>query len=163
MKNIKIISLIMIFVLCALGLGGCAGSGNSAAANADESASVSDFKYPKKSAFKFEVSESKVTAKKGDVIKINCFLKNTSKNDYHIEHGSETITYSYNDESEVITALAVLDDFKSDSEIQRGLEITADESGEIIVYAEISVKPSRFSEEMKTYNFEKKIKVTVTE
>lgn len=48
MKNIKIISLIMIFILCALGLGGCAGSGKSAVANADESASVSDFKYPKK-------------------------------------------------------------------------------------------------------------------
>ena len=41
MKNIKIISLIMIFVLCALGLGGCAESGKSAVANADESASVS--------------------------------------------------------------------------------------------------------------------------
>ncbi len=70
-KN-KFISLIMIFVLCALGLGGCAESGNSAAANADELC-------------------------------------------------------------------------------------------ELIVYAEISVKPLRFGEKVKTYNFEKKIKVMVTE
>ena len=71
----------------------------------------------------------------------------------------ETITYSYNGISEEINAIAVLDNFKSNSEISRRLNITVNESGNIKVFATIYVKPSQYSDQNKVYTFERDILV----
>lgn len=73
----------------------------------------------------------------------------------------ETITYSYNEISEVIDAVAVLDNFQSNSQISRRLNITVNESGKITVFATIYVKPAQYSDQNKTYTYKRNISVNV--
>ncbi len=162
MKNAKRIFksaiLIIISVFCLFLMSAC--SADNSHADNDNTA---EFVYPEKSAFSFETDIDAVTVKSGENIVINAALKNTSDRDYYIEHGIETITYSYNDDGEIIDAIAVLDEFKSNSEISRTLNITAKDSGQITVSADFSVKPSKYSDEFEIYKFEKSIQVNVVE
>lgn len=157
MKREKILSFIMMFVLCTLGISGCSINNNEFNNNTNNS--IADFEYPEESDFEFEVSKDEITAKKGEIVTIDCTLKNVSNENYYIEHGVETITYSYNEISEEINAIAVLDNFKSNSVISRRLNITVNESGNIQVFATIYVKPSQYSDQNKAYTFEKDILV----
>ena len=153
MKRFKSAILIIISVLCFFLISACS----------SENDNSKEFVYPEKSAFLFETDTDTVTVRSGEDIVINATLKNTSDRNYYIEHGIETITYSYNDDGEIIDAIAVLDEFKSDSEISRTLNIKAKDSGQITVSADVSVKPSQYSDEFEIYEFEKIIKVNVVE
>lgn len=158
--NFKSAILIIIAVLCLFLMSACTAD-NSLKDN-DNTAST-EFVYPEKSDFSFETDKETLTVKSGEDIVIKCTLKNTSDRDYYIEHGKETITYSYNDFWEVINAIAVLDNFKSNSEISRTLNIEAKDSGQVTVSAAISVKPSQYSDTFQVYEFEKTIQVNVVE
>ncbi len=157
MEIAKISSFIIMFVLCTLGISGCSINNNEFYNNTNNS--IVDFEYPEESDFEFKVSKDEIIAKKGEIITIDCTLKNVSNENYYIEHGVETITYSYNGISEEINAIAVLDNFKSNSEISRRLNITVKESGNIKVFATIYVKPSQYSDQNKVYTFERDILV----
>lgn len=159
MKISKILLLIMVVVLCALGISACS-IDNKEIDNNSTNSSVS-FNYPEKSNFVFEVSKDNLVVRKDEIMTVDCSLKNISNKDYYIEHGIEAITYSYNEFSEEMDAAAVLDNFKSNSEINRSLSITANESGKITVFATIYVKPSQYSDQNKLYTFEKDIIVNV--
>lgn len=151
---------IVVSVLCLFFISAC--SADHSPKENDNTVSA-EFVYPDKSDFLFETDKDTVTVKNGENIVIKCTLKNTSDRDYYIEHGAESITYSYNDSGEVINTIAVLDEFKSNSQISRTLNIAAKDSGKITVSAAFSVKPSQYSEEFKTYAFEKNVQVNVPE
>lgn len=157
MKNAKRIFksavLIIISVLFLFLMSACSADNDNTA----------EFVYPEKSAFSFETDIDAVTVKSGEDIIINAILKNTSDRDYDIEHGLEPIMYSYNAFMEIVDAIAVIDNFKSNTEISRTLNITAKDSGQITVSADFSVKPSKYSDEFEIYKFEKSIQVNVVE
>ncbi len=158
MKMTKILCIILLIpCLC---LTGACSSGHAADGNT-EANSASDTNYPNESAFQFEVSRESFDIKKGEMLKIDCGLKNISDEDYHIEHGAEAITYSYNGFGEAIDSIAVLEQFKSNSEISRTLNIRADYSGTVTVTASIDIKPSKHSDQYKTYTFKKDIAVHI--
>ncbi len=159
MKFSKILLLIMVFVLCALEISAC--SINNKEIDNQTNNSIVDFDYPEESDFEFVVSKDNLTVKKGETVTIDCVLKNLSNKNYYIEHGVETITYSYNEIGEELDAIAVLDDFQSNSEISRRLNITVNESGKITVSANIFVKPAQYSDQNKLYSFKKDIIVNV--
>ncbi len=156
MKHSKLLFIIMSF-LCLFGISACSGN-NSNTANPNAS-----YNYPEKSDFVFEVSHDSIDIKKGEAITIECSLKNISNENYYIEHGMEAITYTYNELSENIETIAVLEQFKSDSVINRTLNITADKAGKITITASIDVKPSEFSDQYKTYTFEKDVVVNIVD
>lgn len=159
-KILKSAILIIISVLCLFLMSAC--SADNSLKDNDKSVSA-EFVYPEKSDFSFETDKDTLTVKSGEDIVIKCTLKNTSDRDYYIEHGEETITYSYNDFGEVINAIAVLHKFKSNSEISRTLNIEAKDSGQVTVSSAIAVKPSQYSDEFEIYEFEKTIQVNVVE
>lgn len=149
-KFIRFIAAVMLLLFCFPWLSGC-----------DNRKPENAFEYPDKSVFSFKCDIKETTVKKGETIIIDCSLENTSENDFYMEHGVETITYSYNNESEYMDAIALLDSFESSEKISRKLELEAKESGKIIVTAEIRLRPERYSESYKTYTYEKEFDVTV--
>lgn len=166
MKYVKITLLVIISVIFLLGVAAC--TKNNLATDTVDKPTVKmntdtdvDFKYPEKSDFIFETDKNNVTVRNGENITIKCSLKNASDRDYYVEYGVEVITYSYNDFSETLNAIAVLDIFKSNSEYNRNLEITANKSGKITVSATIYVKPSQYSDQYEIYSYEKEIVVDV--
>ncbi len=160
MRLSKKLLISAMLVLCILGISACSKESNN---SNDETINYnSDFIYPEKSNFSFEVSKDKINVKKGESITVDCVLKNISDENYYIEHGIETITYSYNDIGEEMDAVAILDEFKSNSEISRKLSISATESGKLTVSANIYIKPSQYSDQFKQYYFEKVVLVNVT-
>ncbi len=161
MKNNKKIlksAILIIIAVCLFLMSAC--SADNSIKDNDKTVSA-EFVYPEKSDFSFETDKDTLTVKSGEDIVIKCTLKNTSDRDYYIEHGEETITYSYNDFGEVINAIAVLHNFKSNSEISRTLNIDAKDSGQVTVSSAIAVKPSQYSDEFEIYEFEKTIQVNV--
>ncbi len=161
MRVLKIILLIIISILCIFGISAC--SKDNSIVDTSNTGIKTNFNYPEKSEFVFEVSQENFSVRSGEVMTIDCSLKNISDRDYYIQHGVETITYSYNDLGEVMDAIAILENFKSNSEYNRTLEITANKSGKITVSATIYVKPSQYSDEYETYTYEKDIAVDVVE
>lgn len=127
----------------------------------DNIESGSTFKYPDQSDFSLSAEIKNSNVKSGDSFIIDCSLKNNSDRDFYIEHGSQTITYSYNGESEFYTLIAILTTFKSNDKLERTLNIAAEKSGTITVKAEIRVKPNKYSDSYKTYIYTKEIEVTV--
>lgn len=113
MKNNKKIlksAILIIIAVCLFLMSAC--SADNSIKDNDKTVSA-EFVYPEKSDFSFETDKDTLTVKSGEDIVIKCTLKNNSDRDYYIEHGEETITYSYNDFGEVINAIAVLHNFKS--------------------------------------------------
>ncbi|MDE6150102.1 MAG: hypothetical protein K2F81_08435 [Ruminococcus sp.] len=121
----------------------------------------STFDYPDKSEFSLSAKIQNSNVKSGGSFIIDCSLKNNSDRDFYIEHGSQTITYSYNGDSEFHNLIAILTTFKSNDEIKETLNIDAKKSGTIIVKAEIRVKPDEYTDSYKTYTYTKEIEVTV--
>lgn len=161
MKKIyKIVALIIATCLLMICFSACSNT-DSNSSIVDNSKSESNFNFPDKSDFSLSTNIENSNLKKGESFVINCCLKNNTERDFFIEHGVETITYSYNDVSECLNAISVLDTLNSSSEIKRKINIQAIESGVITVTATIRVKPAQYSDSYETYTYNQEINVTV--
>lgn len=127
----------------------------------NNSQAIIDFVYPNNSDFEFNAEIENVNIKKGESFVIDCQLKNSTDNTYHIEHGIDIVTFNYNGESEMMESLALLDTFSGKEKKEERLKIKAVKSGIITVKAEIYVKPDKYSDSSKKYTYEKQFNVTV--
>ena len=162
--NKKYNILTMVLVCCLLIVSICACS-NTNTRIESETGNTEDnnttFIYPSKTDFKFSVKIQKASIGVGESFVIECSLLNDTEREYFIEHGIETITYSYNNDAETLDSLSVLDTFKSGTEIKRDLNIEGKKSGKIIVTASIRVKPAQYSDSYETYTYTEQLDVIV--
>ncbi len=158
----KIWGLLVIVLLCTVGLSAC-GNNEEPTNSEPESKSIGNFDYPDKSAFVFTADIQESTVKKGEPFIIHCSLKNTTDRDFFIKHGTQTITYLYNDDSEILNAIALFDTFKQGGTIDRELSIPAKKTGAITVTATIYITPEKYSDvsTQQEYKYTKTIDVTV--
>lgn len=166
------IALLLIICLCFCGFVSCGKKSNNdftwsfsdftkKSNNEITEGTQHDFRFPPESAFVFSAEIDDIEVSKGKKFVVRCVLENTTDNDFFTEHGIETIRYSYNGKSEVLDAISVLDTFVSKGKITREIELIANESGEVDLVASFSVKPSKFSDEFKTYTYKETISITV--
>lgn len=167
MKSIFRFGRLLLLLFLCISFSGCTDADTSgefaASPTQAESEKDSDFDYPSESDFTFTADIRDTAVRQGEPVIIDCSLTNDTNRDFYIEHGPETITYSYNDMSEAINAVAVLDTFKQGSCIERELSIPATTSGTITVTATIYVKPAQYADvdERREYTYVKDIAVTV--
>lgn len=160
-KKFKIMLSALLAVALLFSISAC--SNNEAVSQTEEiTAETVNTQYKQSPDFVFEVDKDNIEVNKFGKITLNCSLKNVSDKDFYIEHGAELITYSYNGESEEMDLIAVMDTFKSNTEINRTINLRANESGKIIVYATFDVKPEKFSDQGETYQYTKEIDVDVS-
>lgn len=164
----KICGFFVIMLLFIVSLTACQNN-DTASDDVSDSTPVSvskssvNFNYPDQTAFTFTADIQKNTIQAGSPFIIQCSLKNTTDCDFFIEHGSQTITYSYNGDSENLNAISVLDTFAAGDTIDRELLIYAKKTGTITLTASFYIKPSQYAERatFQEYTYTKTIFVTV--
>lgn len=156
----KFFLIAVLLIACIFLMSAC--SNSSSVTRTENTTEIQNSDYKQSPDFVFEVDKDHITVNKWGKATINCSLKNVSDKDYFIEHGAETITYSYNGPTqEELELISIMDTFKSNSEINRTLNLRVTESGKITVYATFDVKPDKFSDQRETYQYTKEIDVEV--
>ncbi len=129
------------------------------------SCSQKAFEWPSNDDFSFEVNYDESAAKVNEEFEIHCKLTNTTERDYHIEHGSETITYDWDGKDEILLLISTMDVFESNGTIERTIKIrpTQAKTCKLVLNASFSVTPEKNSNELKDYNYSKEFMIEVKE
>ena len=162
-KVLSIVSLLAVLfgLLLTTSCGGKAADTSSAVSTNDVISDESGFAYPARSDLSFVVEAANTTMKANEQLSVTCSLRNNTDRAYYIERGPEAITYEFEGKSEVLDAIAVLDEIPANGAITRELVLTPAKSGRLTLTATIRIRPERYSEISQTYNYTQTLDIVV--